>query len=229
MSAMGPNDARFVTPTSVVDNSATTGIIAYTANLTGFGQFTLADNTAPLPVTLARLTANLRGPDALLAWKTAQEHDNSGFNVERSRDGKRFDLLGFVAGHGTSLQSNTYEFVDRQVAANTTFYYRPQQLDYNGTSRYSPVVTVRATSKGDALATLHPNPAQNWAYLTFLGNPAQVTVTLLSIDGRRMLQQEVSSPGEAPLALPIAQLPAGAYIVQVTDGTTIETHRLLKQ
>ncbi len=229
LSPMGPTDARFVTPTSVVDNSSTTGVIAYTANFTGFGQFTLADNPAPLPVTLARLTANLRGPDALLAWKTAQEQNNSGFNVERSRDGKRFDVLGFVAGHGTSLQGNTYEFVDRQVAANTTFYYRLQQLDYDGTFKYSPVVTVRATSKGDALATLHPNPAQSWAYLTFLGSPAQVTVTLLSLDGRRVLQQEVSNPGVAPLALPIAQLPAGAYIVQVTDGTTVETHQLLKQ
>lgn len=228
-SPLGSGDARFVTPTSVVDNSATTGIIAYTANFTGFGQFTLVDNSAPLPVTLARLTAKLRGPDAWLAWETAQEQNNRGFNVERSRDGKHFDVLGFVAGHGASLQSSSYEFADRQIEPDVTFYYRLQQVDYDGTATYSPVVTVRAASKAGALATLYPNPAQNRASLTFLGSPAQVTVTLLSVDGRRVLQQDISNPGVAPLALPIAQLPAGAYIVQVTDGTTVETHRLLKQ
>jgi Zn-dependent metalloprotease len=229
--AVGPNEASFVTPSSVVDNSATTGIIAYTATFTGFGQFTLVDNNAnvPLPVTLVSLTAKLRGPDALLAWKTAQELHNRGFNVERSRDGNRFEVLGFVAGHGTSSQNTAYEFVDRQVPPTGTFYYRLQQLDYDGKARYSPVVTVRATSKTDALATLHPNPAQDWVYLTFSGNPSPVTVTLLGVDGRRVWQQEVSKTSATPLALPIAQLPAGVYLVQVTDGGTVETHRLLKQ
>ena len=228
-STLGLTTARFITPTSVVDNSTTTGIIAYTANITGFGQFTLVDDSSPLPVTLVRLSAKLSGPDALLTWETAQEINNKGFTIERSRDGKHFDVLGFVAGRGTTLHSNTYEYADRQVGPNATLYYRLQQVDYDGTATYSPVVVVRTTGKADGLATLHPNPAQNVAYLTFLGSPAQATVTLLSVDGRRVLQQAVSNPGAAPLALPIAQLPAGAYIVQVTDGSTVETHRLLKQ
>ena len=226
---VGPTVARLITPTGVADNSATTGIIAYTANFTGFGQFTLADNNTALPVTLTKLTATLRGTDAVVAWETAQEQNNHGFQVERSRNGKSFEQLGFVAGHGTSSHSNAYQFTDRQLETNVDFYYRLKQLDYDGKATYSPVVTVRATSKVGALATLHPNPAQDQVYLTLLGKPAQVTLTLLSIDGRKLLQQTLRNAGAAPVAIPVAQLPAGAYIVQITDGATIETHRLLKQ
>jgi Zn-dependent metalloprotease len=228
-SVVGPGSASFITPSSVVDNSATSGIIAYTATFTGFGQFTLVDNNTPLPVTLVRLAAKLRGSDALLTWETAQERTNRGFNVERSRDGSNFEVLGFVAGHGTSSKNVAYEFVDRQVNPNSTFYYRLQQFDYDGKATYSPVVTVRATNNAKALATLYPNPAQDWLYLSFLGSPTQVTITLLGVDGRRVLQQEISNPNGTQVALPIAQLPAGAYVVQVSDGVTVETHRLLKR
>ncbi|MBD2720861.1 M4 family metallopeptidase [Hymenobacter armeniacus] len=221
--------ARIVAPTSVVDNSATTGVIAYTATFTGFGQFTVVDGNTSLPVTLTRFAAALQGSDGLLSWETAQEHNNTGFQVERSRNGKTFEQLGFVAGQGISSRSIAYQFIDRKLEPNVTFYYRLRQLDHDGQATYSPVVSLRATGKAGPLATLHPNPAKDQAFLTFAGKPVQVTLTLFGLDGRTLWQQRLHNPGEAPQALPIAHLPAGAYVLQLTDGNVVETHRLLKE
>jgi Zn-dependent metalloprotease len=223
-----PGVARLITPTAVVED-ATTGVVALTGQFTGFGQLAVVAGNTALPAELGPLTAAQRGPDALLRWDTYQERNNRGFEVERSPDGQRFEPVGFVVGRGTASQRSGYQFTDRGAATGQPLYYRLRQLDFDGTAAYSNVVHLRPAAAQGQLASVRPNPAHEQIQLTFFGEPAQATVTVFGTDGRQVLQRSFRQPGSGPVRLPVAQLPAGAYFVRVSDGRTVETHPLLKQ
>ncbi len=56
-----------------------------------------------LPVNLTYFTATKDANQALLAWQTAQEEENSAdFFVERSGDGKQYSTIGTVPAAGNS-------------------------------------------------------------------------------------------------------------------------------
>ncbi len=111
-----------------------------------------------VPVELVAFTANIVNGTAVLSWKTATENNNSGFEVERSIDGKSFVKVGFIGGNGTTTKTNTYSFSDKLQNAGE-YYYRLKQIDYNGSYKYSDV--VKATSiapKSFSLSQNYPNP-----------------------------------------------------------------------
>ena len=169
---------------------------------------------APLPVELVRFTAEARGAGALLQWATASEKNNDHFEVEASADGRTYQRLGQVSGHGSSPQPHAYQFLDPALAryAASPVYYRLRQVDTDGTFSYSPVRAVALTSAGTGLS-LYPNPAVGHA-ATLTGTAPGGLVTVVDALGRPVTQTTADALGTAALALP-AGLPAGVYVVRV--------------
>ncbi|KAA9331251.1 hypothetical protein [Adhaeribacter soli] len=96
-----------------------------------------------LPVTLISFSVKAFTPSAnLLTWKTAQEKDNSHFAIESSTNGREFKEIGKVKGTNASFTSE-YTFEDKAPVATNT-YYRLKQVDFDGTTTYSPVVVCKA-------------------------------------------------------------------------------------
>jgi hypothetical protein len=93
-----------------------------------------------------------------LTWKTATEVNNSGFEVQRSADGKNFAKIAFVGGHGSTTKPNAYSYSDKvQNAGN--YYYRLKQIDYDGSFKYSNVIQISAMiPKSYNLSQNYPNP-----------------------------------------------------------------------
>ena len=97
--------------------------------------------TATLPVELSAFTAtyNTTNGYTTLAWTTASENDVIGFNVYRSTEDE-FDTskkinAGIIAGHGTTTELNTYEFIDLdQLNFGTTYYYWLESVEFDGIS-----------------------------------------------------------------------------------------------
>lgn len=98
-----------------------------------------------LPPTLLTFTAVPMGNESQLKWTTAQEPGSLvGFSVERSPDGRCFQLVVAVLSHA-GTDRNSYEWQDATVtaAAAAWVYYRLRLLYANGTEVYSPVRAVR--------------------------------------------------------------------------------------
>ncbi len=70
---------------------------------------------APLPVELTSFSAANLNNGVKLSWTTATENNNSGFEIERSRNNKTFNKIGFVSGNGTTTDKSNYSFVDQNV------------------------------------------------------------------------------------------------------------------
>ncbi|GAB3874242.1 hypothetical protein GCM10028824_27180 [Hymenobacter segetis] len=195
------------------------------AGLDHLSVWTLGDAQAPLPVELSSFTAERQGTNAALAWTTASEKNNRGFEVQVSTDGRSFREMGFVAGAGSSTAPRAYAFLDQEASKAGLRYYRLRQLDLDGTATFSPVRTVTfGTSEATALRlTAAPNPFRQSLTLTVdvpLGTaaaPAQLTLT--DAAGRTLLKQGTATlqAGTNKVELPeeLASLASGVYFVHL--------------
>jgi hypothetical protein len=181
-------------------------------------------NAVPLPVQLVGFTGVAQDKQVQLSWQTASEQHSAYFEVETSADGQQYHPLGQVAAAGTSTQRQPYSFTDHAARAGLR-YYRLRQVDADGTSSYSPVVTVRT---GAAPVQVFPNPATD-QFTVQLPALEQATLSLLAADGRLLWQQHVAAAPAQPVAVPgIPTLPAGLYLLRVeVDGQAL-VHRVVK-
>lgn len=188
------------------------------------------------PVTLTAFTGQKDGTVNVLSWATANELNNTGFELQRSADGINFTALAFVktkADNGNSTTVLTYQFTDDKPLAGTN-YYRLKQIDKDGKSALSKIVTL----KGDrvtklTLVNLYPNPAKASVNVN-IASPKNDRVSLMVTDltGRVMLQQPVQIvTGENLLPLNIQTLAQGIYLIKVlcNDGCETTVKRFVKE
>ena len=180
-----------------------------------------------LPVTLLKFTGENTGKTTRLNWQTAEEIDNSGFDVERSTDGGlTFSAIGNVAGRGDSFVTNDYEFIDEAPASGLN-YYRLKQIDYDGQFEYSEVVLV--DFNGAVNATLFPNPTTNVLNLRGVrAGEGAVNLTVLSNDGKLLRAVRYDSP-TTQIGLDVSELKPGAYYLRIVTEKGPETQRFVKQ
>ncbi len=160
--------------------------------------------TSVLPVELTAFTARLRNRnEAALAWTTASEKNNIGFQVEmmdaNSAD-KTFEKIGFVKGNNTTLAVRNYALNVPNLLPST-YYFRLKQLDVNGKFSYSSTQSV-VVSGNNFDAKLFPNPAKNEVNLEFY----------LEKEGA-MSVQLVNQIGQIVFDLPVKKYDAGRQIV----------------
>ncbi len=113
-----------------------------------FSDFAIASNVSLLPVTLIDFRADpINNAFVRLSWKTKLEINNEKFLVTRSVDGQNFAQVGELAGHGNSTTEQQYVFDDREVLPNIDYYYQLVQVDYDGASYLSSVVSAKLLSE----------------------------------------------------------------------------------
>lgn len=104
---------------------------------------TLTTSNCPLAVTLNDFRATPQSDSVLVEWETASESNNLGFNLYRSTSaeevGERLngELIPSQAPGGGGAN---YEFVDSTGEGGTTYFYRLESVDLNGTiTMHGPV------------------------------------------------------------------------------------------
>ncbi|QKG58224.1 T9SS type A sorting domain-containing protein [Hymenobacter sp. BRD128] len=184
-------------------------------NVASAGIFNDPTCLSVLPVTLTRFSGSRTsdGGHVSLNWATASEVNNAFFAVERSTDAQTFDVLGQVAGAGTSSTARAYTFLDEYPLASTT-YYRLRQVDLDGTSTFSPVVTI-AESRTSADWLLCTAPQH---YVVQGSGELHV----LDVMGRSLFTQTLLA-NKSEVVLPA--LPTGVYFFQLLTAKGRSTIR----
>lgn len=175
-----------------------------------------AGNTI-LPVDFISLIAVPMSKTTMVKWATAQESGNEYFAVERSQDGSRFNEIGRVRGNGTSAVAIAYEFEDKNPLEGVT-YYRLRQVDFDGTTAFSSVVSVERVFSG---ITAFPNPASD---RLFVRGANQSSAVVLDLNGRQVKQVAQVTDG-----IDVSTLRAGTYLLRVTTAIGTETIRFVRQ
>jgi hypothetical protein len=227
----------------------TTGVSPYSviaADLDGDGTLDLATannasntvsiflNATPLPVELTSFTAMNKGPSVELAWKTATEVNNYGFEIHRSKgqnEAEAWEDVGFVEGTGTSTSPREYSFRDDGLTAGT-YLYRLKQIDRDGQFEYSPEVkvTVNGTAQAFVLEQNYPNPFNPETAIRYqLSAFGHISLKVYDMLGREVatLVDEVKEAGTHSVRFDGSKLPSGIYICSLHHGNVSSTTRLV--
>ena len=177
----------------------------------------LAATGNPLPVELTRFTTTRQAVGVALSWATASEKNSAWFNVERSPDGQDFACASRVAAHGGSNAAGQLCRPRPRRAGH--FYYHLRQVDADGTTACSPVMSVAGHAESSAV---FPNPATETVSFQL---PAAAPYRVLNVLG-----QVLHGTAEAGLTtLPVATLPAGTYLLELQSSTGRNVQRFVKQ
>ena len=195
---------------------------------TGPGVSVTCGCTNPLPIDLASFDALVEGETVRLKWSTLSEINNSYFELERSLDGQRFEVIGTVEGAGNSNEVLYYSFLDEKPFDGTS-YYRLKQTDFDGTSEYFEVVTVKIDVEGTVFH-IFPNPVKNIANIHLDENISdEAHLELFTATGKQLDVFPINQIGGIK-EINLAKYPAGVYLLKLVDRSINEkvTRKLFK-
>ncbi len=213
-------------------------------NVTAFSPF-IATTTedAPLPVSLTTFTGVSTNNGVNLAWETATEQDNLGFEILRSHDGITEAIAHYhntpaLRGRGTTLEPSQYAYTDTRTEKGKTYRYVLRSFDLNGTihdySDKAIEVHITETLKPTefALAQNFPNPFNPSTVIQYqLPEPANVKLELYDITGRKVatLVDAWQTAGYYAFNLngSAYNLASGVYFYRLTAGGFIATKKMV--
>lgn len=185
-----------------------------------FGTVNASSN--PLPIKLLSFKATPENGQMVVAWKTAQEKNNSHFTVEKSADGVSYTEIDEIAGAGDSQVVLSYESVDR-VPYQGINYYRLKQTDFDGKFEYfGPVSATLANRK---TIEVFPNPASDVVRWHSIEHVQLVKV----FDNSGRLHSTTKLEGNNKTEISVAALPTGLYHLQLHTPTAIYNAKLTKE
>lgn len=181
----------------------------------------------PLPIKLNLFSGSREGTKNVLAWETANEQNNKGFELQRGLDGKEFKAIAFVnskASNGNSSAALNYSYTDTKPA-NANNYYRLRQVDINGKESFSNVVVIKATQNTKAeITTVFPNPAKEKINIILnTVNAEKVTVKVTDLAGRVVSVKNIETiAGDNNIQFNTVNFATGTYMIKVTTANNVE-------
>ena len=173
-----------------------------------------------LPIQLLFFTGYLENKESILNWQTATEVNNKEFLVEHSIDGRVFETIGTVRGHGNTTEAHSYRFIHSNPIVGVN-YYRLRQIDFGGEYFYSNVLSLILKDNKGGILNIAPVPADETATIIYQANQTTtVHFAVLNSIGQhvRSFQYDITE-GVHNLNLDIANLPSGTYILQAAENT----------
>jgi len=119
----------------------------YDANITYSDYYEIdggGTSTNP-PAAPEGLSASATSSSAIALGWTDNSNDEDNFDIERSIDDSTFSIHA-------SVLANTSSFIDSELAASTTYYYRVSATNANGSSDVSNTASATTTAGGAATA-----------------------------------------------------------------------------
>ncbi len=108
-----------------------------------YRSWTLVDNSSPLPIELIDFSFKCLGQNIQLNWCTASETNNELFLIEKTENlhDTEWEAVTTVNGAGNSNMPLNYSILDKH--SHHVFYYRLNQIDYDGNSSDSRIITIK--------------------------------------------------------------------------------------
>lgn len=183
------------------------------------------NNNSALPIELTYFQAQNNNNQVDLSWSTATELDNEYFDIERSKDGKSWEVIDQVEGAGTTTEQQNYLAVDRNPLNGTSFY-RLKQVDFSGDFEYSDIVSVNRKAQIEGTVNVYPNPAIEWIEVKLSETASFKEIFLTDATGRVIAQQKVSTTNTVN-RFDLTGLDAGMYFIHANSEESSLTEKVI--
>lgn len=235
------NSVTYNSATQVTLNITTTSAVAGTKTVTitnPDGQFVSSSVIfdTPLPVLLSSFTAETNLRNVTLKWRTEQEINNRGFEIERLQvlqHGKTGEWIyaGFINGYGNTNSAKEYIFTDNKLATGK-YKYRLKQIDFNGSfEKYElqSEVIIGVPGKTD-VSQNYPNPFNPLTNIDYeIASDANVSIAVYDVMGKLVKQivNEFKPAGYYTAEFDASNLASGVYFYKLVSGDFNQVKRML--
>jgi hypothetical protein len=191
-----------------------------------------------IPVELINFNAKAITPEMVqLNWTTASEINNDYIAIEKTADLNTWENVCKVHGKGNSNEINNYSCVDSNAKSTgqNTVYYRPKQVDFNGTYEYFNIIKLRLenASQVNEVESVYPNPATDRIKIQYNASEnGIVKIRLMSIEGKAILVSSYNAKQGSQVVdvdLPENNLAKGLYVLEVESDGQLYRQKVYKQ
>ena len=154
-----------------------------------------------------------------LKWKTTNELNSIGFDVERSLGNtSQFVKVAFVPALADGSLIKNYGLTDPNSFAGTS-YYRLKQIDIDSQFSYSKTIAIGNKGAQESL-TLYPNPARNIVYLKIVSQTSGNERILLYDANGKVVNRQTGfiQKGSSLQQMNISSLAKGMYFIRLCTG-----------
>jgi hypothetical protein len=162
-------------------------------------QLSFANNS--LPVRLSNFSATSTTAGAYVRWEVLEETNVKAYEIQSSGNGTVFTAIGALPAMGRS----NYE-----LATAKSNFYRLRIIDQDGSSVFSPVVSLRIKASS-ALKIIYEGAGS--IRVQHPQVPGQSTLRIMNAAGR-LVEERSIPPNAGTTKLNIAALPRGWYLVE---------------
>jgi acid phosphatase type 7 len=236
------NWVNSVAPASVLSNSRT---FMVTPSSPGTFIYYVKDSLSPsttcmsdsfvlkvnptLPVTVSKFEVFLKNHKAFVQWRTDQEENSDYFLIERSANGRDFEMIMIVRAAGNSNTPINYEFQDNYPLEGNN-YYRLTNFDKDGRSKIVGIRMVVNRIDRSYTVSINPNPAINGEIKAVIQSNKRQTlkIRIIDIKGAEIYKKNfTASEGTNNLTFHVK---AGTYIlnIEAQDGSRLNDKILVK-
>jgi len=192
----------------------------------------LANYWSVLPVELISFQGNINKSNRVsLQWKVASNETINQFEVERSYDGIEFKTIGIVFTN-EKKGIEDYMFYET-INSFDKVMYRLKMTDNRKAVSFSKILVfqTKLTTSNNNIKIIG-NPLTDKLTFNYTANSSQVVdVKIYDMSGRIMMSNKITSlEGNNLISFPLASaLKASMYLVEVNNGTEIQTAKFIKQ
>jgi uncharacterized repeat protein (TIGR01451 family) len=160
-------------------------------------------------------------------WYTVAEENTSNFIIERSIDGKTFDVIGSLKSKGNTNNRTEYLFEDNLASLDIekSIYYRIKMIDIDNKYSYSNTIKLTKLNSNTNKLVIFPNPFKEKLAIKFMSSEtSEIEIKLKDLNGKTIKQQR-SQVGKGYNDFSINELEdlsSGQYFIIITDLNTNE-------
>ena len=181
-----------------------------------------------LPLQIFDFSGFANAQHIQLAWKVANEKEVKEYVVEKSMNGVLFSSIGRLSAINNNAVAK-YNFSD--IAEGNKVHYRIKQINKNGGTYLSNVLSFTTSRNTSNELQIFPNPVIDFVTLSFGSSEKQLaTINVFSIEGKKLLSQIVSvEKGVTNIPLRhVEKLSKGVYLLQVVLNEKTLNGRMIK-
>jgi hypothetical protein len=177
----------------------------------------------PLAVTFKGLFSKCEEGQVVLNWETATEINNDYFIVEYSKNGEKWDSIGWVDGKGTVKQTQQYSFVYRELTNDSSpSYYRLIQVDFDGQSEH--LQTIVSNCNNTEKLVVSPNPVNDIFQIHNITSDDKIEI----YNAMGKLIQEIQSTSNF-VEIDLSKEAKGIFFLSVISGSDKQVLKVVKQ